>query len=148
MSKVLAIGSDHAGLALKNHLLQWLKAQNIECKDYGVFDTTSMDYPDIARPVAEAVAGGTHERGILVCGSGIGINISANKVHGIRAAQCHDPVSAKLSRQHNDANILTMGERIVTPLIAESIVKVWLNTPFEGGRHQRRVDKINTLENL
>lgn len=148
MSNVLAIGSDHAGLALKNHLLRWLEAQKIPCKDYGVFDTTSMDYPDIARPVAEAVAKGTHERGILVCGSGIGINISANKVHGIRAAQCHDPISAKLSRQHNDANILTLGERIVTPLIAEAIVEAWLNTPFEGGRHQRRVDKIHTLENL
>lgn len=148
MSNVLAIGSDHAGLALKNHLLRWLEAQKIPCKDYGVFDTGSMDYPDIARPVAEAVAQGTHERGILVCGSGIGINISANKVHGIRAAQCHDPISAKLSRQHNDANILTLGERIVTPLIAEAIVEAWLNTPFEGGRHQRRVDKIHTLENL
>lgn len=148
MSKPLAIGSDHAGLALKNHLVQWLEDQKIACKDYGVFDSTSMDYPDIARPVAEAVAQGTHERGILICGSGIGINISANKVHGIRAAHCHDPVSAKLSRQHNDANILTLGDRIVTPLIAESIVEAWLNTPFEGGRHQRRVDKIHTLEKL
>ena len=147
MPTPLALGSDHAGLALKNHLLQWLETQGITCKDYGVFDTTSMDYPDIARPVAEAVAKGTHERGILICGSGIGINISANKVHGIRAAQCHDPVSAKLSRQHNDANILTLGDRIVTPLIAEAIVEAWLNTPFEGGRHQRRVDKIHTLEN-
>lgn len=147
MSNTLAIGSDHAGLSLKNHLLQWLEAQNIACKDYGVFDTQSMDYPDIAKPVAEAVAKGTHQRGILICGSGIGINISANKVHGIRAAQCHDPVSAKLSRQHNDANILTLGDRIVTPLVAEAIVEAWLNTPFEGGRHQRRVDKIHTLEN-
>tara|TARA_B100001245_G_C22618904_1_gene305442 strand:- start:7 stop:462 length:456 start_codon:yes stop_codon:yes gene_type:complete len=145
-SKPLALGSDHAGLALKNHLAQWLESQNIAFQDYGVFNSDSMDYPDIAQPVAEAVAHGTHDKGILICGSGIGINISANKVNGVRAAQCHDPVSAKLSRQHNDANILTLGERIITPLLAENIVDVWLNTAFEGGRHQRRVNKIHTLE--
>lgn len=145
-TKPLALGSDHAGLALKNHLAQWLDTQGITYQDYGVFDNASMDYPDIAQPVAEAVAHGTHERGVLICGSGIGINISANKVKGIRAAQCHDPISARLSRQHNDANILTMGERIVTPLMAETILEAWLNTDFEGGRHQRRVNKIHTLE--
>ena len=146
ITKPLALGSDHAGLALKNHLAQWLDTQGIAYQDYGVFDDASMDYPDIAQPVAEAVAHGTHDRGVLICGSGIGINISANKVKGIRAAQCHDPISARLSRQHNDANILTMGERIVTPLMAETILEAWLNTDFEGGRHQRRVNKIHTLE--
>ncbi len=147
-SSVLALGSDHAGLQLKNHLAHWLTAQGFSFKDFGVFNADSMDYPDIAKPVAEAVSQGDFSRGILVCGSGIGINISANKVTGIRAAQCHDPVSARLSRQHNNANILTLGERIVTPLLAEEIVSVWLNTPFEGGRHQRRVDKIHDLESL
>ena len=105
-----------------------------------------MDYPDIAEPVAKAVAAGEYDRGILICGTGIGIGIAANKVAGIRAALCHDTFSAHASREHNNANILTMGERVIGPGLAGDIVKIWLTTEFEGGRHERRVAKIAELE--
>ena len=142
----LVMGSDHAGLQLKNHLVQWLQEQGHTVDDRGVNSPESMDYPDIAGEVAEAVSSGTFKQGILVCGSGIGVAIAANKVSGVRAARCLDPLSASLSRQHNDSNILTLGERLITPTVAETVVKAWLNTEFEGGRHQRRVDKIHSLE--
>lgn len=144
----LALGSDHAGLNLKNHLFDWLQKQGYTVKDYGVHLPESMDYPDIAATVAKAVASKAHSKGILVCGSGIGVAIAANKISGIRAARCQDSLSARLSREHNDANILTLGDRLVTPMVAEEIVAVWLNTAFEGGRHQRRIDKLATLDTL
>lgn len=146
MSESLAIGSDHAGLNLKNHLVQWLRAQGRSVEDYGVHTGESMDYPDIAATVARAVAAGTHHQGILVCGSGIGVAIAANKVAGIRAVPCQDPISARLSREHNDTNVLTLGERLTTPMVAEEIVTAWLAGVFAEGRHCRRIDKIAALE--
>lgn len=146
MSYTLVMGSDHAGLQLKDHLVQWLQGQGYEVQDRGVHSHDSMDYPDIAAEVAQAVGSGQFKRGILVCGSGIGVAISANKIPGVRAARCHDPLSAALSRQHNDANILTLGERLITPTVAEQVLESWLKHDFEGGRHQRRVDKIKDLE--
>ena len=139
----LAIGCDHAGLNLKNHLLNWLIRQGHEVRDYGTDTTDSIDYPDIAFQVAQTVAQGTHEKGILVCGAGIGVAIAANKVTGIRAFNCYDALSATLSREHNDTNIITFGERLITPLIAETCLKIWLETPFAGGRHLTRVMKLN-----
>ena len=142
----LAIGSDHAGLKLKNHLLEWLRAQGHTVEDYGVHSPESMDYPDIAATVARAVAAGHQHRGILVCGSGIGVSIAANKIAGIRAVPCQDPIAARLSREHNDSNLLTLGERLSTPMVAEVIVTAWLEAEFAGGRHCQRIDKISTLE--
>lgn len=142
----LAMGCDHAGLNLKNHLVQWLQNQGHSVKDFGVYNTQSMDYPDIAATVAQSVAKGDYQRGILVCGSGIGVSIAANKIAGIRAVPCQDTISARLSRQHNDTNVLTLGERLTTSMIAEEIVTVWLQTEFEAGRHCQRVDKITALE--
>lgn len=144
--QTLILGSDHAGLKLKNHLLQWLQEQAYTVQDCGVFTPESMDYPDIAAAVGRQVLATPGALGILVCGSGIGVAIAANKLRGIRAAHCHDPISARLSRQHNDANVLTLGERLVTPLLAEEIVSSWLAAAFEGGRHQQRVDKMAALE--
>lgn len=146
MPGTLILGSDHAGLKLKNHLLQWLQGQAYTVEDCGVFTPESMDYPDIAATVGRQVLATSEALGILVCGSGIGVAIAANKLRGIRAAHCHDPISARLSRQHNNANVLTLGERLVTPLLAEEIVRAWLAATFEGGRHQQRVDKMAALE--
>jgi len=143
----LILGSDHAGLHLKNHLLKWLQGQRFQVQDLGVFTPESMDYPDIAEQLARAVVATPDSLGILVCGSGIGVCIAANKIQGARAALCHDPVSAGLSREHNNANILTLGERIITPLLAETVVSAWLAAEFAGGRHQQRVEKITHLEN-
>ncbi|MGV3526742.1 MAG: ribose 5-phosphate isomerase B [Candidatus Sericytochromatia bacterium] len=145
-SPSLALGADHAGWQLKNHLVQWLQQQGHTVTDYGVNGPASVDYPDLAATVGRAVAAGTQTLGILVCGSGIGVSIAANKVPGVRAAHCHDPISARLSREHNDANVLTLGERLVTPLVAEEIVSAWLEAQFAGGRHQQRVAKITALE--
>lgn len=145
MGEKLAIGSDHAGLNLKNHLVQWLRERGHEVEDHGVHSPESMDYPDIAATVARAVAG-AKGRGILVCGSGIGVAIAANKIAGIRAVPCQDPIAARLSREHNDSNLLTLGERLTTPMVAEQIVQVWLETAFAGGRHCGRIDKITALE--
>lgn len=145
MTKI-ALGSDHAGFKLKTHVSEWLQQHGYEVKDCGVFDTNSADYPDIASAVAQEVAGGQADKGVLVCGSGVGVAIAANKIDGIRAVQGYDPVVAKLSRQHNDTNIITLGERLMTPLLAEKTLQSWLNTDFEGGRHSLRVDKISSLE--
>lgn len=142
----LVIGSDHAGFNLKQHLVPWLEKQGHKVLDVGPATPDSVDYPDFAATVARAVANGTAEQGILVCGSGIGVAIAANKIAGIRAAQCYDLISARLSRQHNDANIITLGERLVTPTVAEEILSVWLTTAFEGGRHSQRITKIHALE--
>lgn len=142
----IAIGCDHGGLHLKQEIKELVTTLGHEVEDFGTHSTESCDYPDIAEPVAHAVTGGKADRGILICGTGIGIGISANKIKGIRAALCHDSFSAKYSRLHNDANILTMGERVIGPGLAKDIVTIWLNTEFEGGRHARRVEKISALE--
>ncbi|SFQ01763.1 ribose 5-phosphate isomerase B [Salibacterium halotolerans] len=142
----IAMGSDHAGHKLKVEVEKVLHDMNIEIEDYGCNCEESVDYPDYAQPVAERVAAGEVDKGILICGTGIGISISANKVNGIRAAVCHDVFSAKASRAHNNSNILAMGERVVGPGLAGEIVKAWLDTEFEGGRHADRVDKMMAME--
>lgn len=143
----IALGSDHGGFVLKEEIKDYLEESGIEYKDFGTHTNDSCDYPDIALPVAKAVANGEFDRGILICGTGIGIGIAANKVHGIRAALCHDTFSARASREHNNANILTMGERVIGRGLALDIVDIWVNTKFAGGRHQRRVEKIGEIEN-
>lgn len=142
----VAIGSDHGGFLLKEDIKAYLTELGIAYEDFGTYSPESVDYPDIAKVVAEAVAAEKFERGILICGTGIGIGIAANKVAGIRAALCHDTFSARASREHNNANILTMGERVIGFGLARDIMKVWLESEFTGGRHARRVDKICQLE--
>ena len=142
----VAIGADHAGVILKDELRRWLDGRGIACTDFGTHSGDSVDYPDYAIAVARAVAAGDFERGILVCGSGIGMAIAANKISGIRAAAIPDARSAALSREHNDANILALGERLTSPEVARHIVEAFLETPFAGGRHQRRLDKIAALD--
>ena len=142
----LALGSDHGGFKLKELIRKHLEDTGISYQDFGTFDEQSVDYPDFALAVAEAVAEGKYQRGILVCGTGIGIGIAANKITGIRAALCHDIFSAKASREHNNANILTMGERIIGPGLALEIVDAWLKTDFAAGRHERRLHKIRDIE--
>ncbi len=138
----IAIGSDHGGFELKENIKLFLQQQDIAHTDFGTFSTDSVDYPEFAKKVADVVAKGDYSRGILCCGTGIGISIAANKIPGIRAALCGDCFSAKMSRRHNDANILCMGGRVIGSGLGIEIVKVWLNTGFDGGRHQRRIDKI------
>ncbi len=142
----IAIGSDHAGFPLKQVVKSWLEEHGYEVDDLGTYDTKSVDYPDYAAAVAHAVAEGKADRGILICGTGIGMSMSANKVPGIRAALCTDVYTARMSRRHNDANVLCMGARVIGPGVAESIVEAWLSEEFEGGRHARRVGKINALD--
>ena len=143
----IAIGNDHAALELKNHIVDYLVKEGHEVVNFGTDTPASTDYPIYGARVAHAVANGECERGVVICGTGIGISISANKVKGIRCALCSEPVSAKLTRQHNDANVLAMGARIIGPAMAEEIVHPFLTTEFEGGRHSRRVDLITKLEN-
>jgi len=143
---IIALGSDHGGFALKQAMVSHLRESGIEFKDFGVFCAESTDYPDIAVQVAEAVARGEYEKAVLFCGTGVGVSIAANKVPGIRAANCHDVFSAQMSREHNNANILTMGERVIGPGLAAMILDVWLSAEFAGGRHARRVDKIMSYE--
>ena len=138
----LYIGSDHAGFELKEKIKSMLTDLGYSVQDVGTHDTSSCDYPDFAKPVAEAVAAGKAAAGILVCSTGIGMSMAANKVHGVRAALVHHAYEAKMTRQHNNANVLCLGANITGPAIALEAVKVFLNTDFEGGRHQRRVDKI------
>lgn len=140
---VIAIGSDHAGYVLKSAVADWLKEAGYEVLDLGAHGTDSVDYPDFGRAVGEAVASGRAEKGVVVCGSGIGISIAANRVKGARAALCMNGLMARLSRQHNDANILALGERLIGIETARDCLNEFLNTPFEGGRHQRRVDKLS-----
>ncbi len=142
----IAIGSDHAGFSLKEKLRAYLAGTDAEVMDKGTDSSDSVDYPDFAEKVAADVSSGNADRGVLVCGTGIGVCISANKIHGIRAAQAWNPEIARLSRLHNDANILCLSGRFLEPALAIEMIKVWLTTPFEGGRHQRRVDKISALE--
>ena len=142
----IAIGADHAGFPLKEHLKNALKRLGHAVEDHGTNSETSVDYPPICLAVAQTVADGRADRGIVLGGSGQGEQIAANKIRGIRAALCNDLYTARLSREHNDANVLSMGGRIVAFGLAEEIVALWLQTPFEGGRHQRRIDQITTAE--
>jgi ribose 5-phosphate isomerase B len=142
----IALGSDHAGLPLKNKIIEHLKGKGIDMEDFGTYTEASCDYPDFAEKVAEEVAQGSFDFGILVCGTGIGISIAANKVPGIRAALCSDTFSAHACREHNNANILAMGERVVGAGLALDIVDTFLSAKFQGDRHQRRIDKITEIE--
>ena len=144
---MIAIGCDHGGFALKQEIMAHLRERGLEFQDFGTYSAESCDYPEFGAAVARAVAAGTCERGILICGTGIGISISANKIHGIRAALCGDCFSAEMTRRHNDANIVALGARVVGPGLALKIVDTFLDTPFEGGRHARRVEKMMALEN-
>ncbi len=143
---MLAIGSDHGGFLLKEKIKEYLEGQDIAFQDFGTYSAEAVDYPDFAMKVAHAVAEGQCDRGILCCGTGIGVSIAANKVPGIRAALCGDTFSARASRQHNNANILALGERVTGPGLALDIVKVWLSSEFEGGRHENRLQKIAAIE--
>ena len=143
---MIAIGSDHGGFELKNHIINYLKEKNIDIKDFGCFDENSVDYPDIAEAVCDSINSGESECGILICGTGIGISIAANKIDGIRAAHCHDVYSTEMTKRHNNANVICMGGRVVGRKLAFRIVDAWLGTEFEGGRHQNRIDKIHALE--
>ncbi|MDF1508220.1 ribose 5-phosphate isomerase B [Robertmurraya sp. DFI.2.37] len=142
----VAIASDHGGLNIRQELKQLMDELGIQYEDFGCECETSVDYPDYALPVAEKVASGEFDRGILICGTGIGMSIAANKVKGIRCALVHDVFSAKATREHNNSNILAMGERVIGPGLAREIAKVWLSTNYEGGRHEKRVGKITAYE--
>lgn len=144
--KVIITG-DHAGMTLRNEVKSVLDELGYEYEDVGADCTTSVDYPDYALPAAKRVASGEFDRGIFVCGTGIGVSIAANKVNGIRCALTHDVFSAKATRQHNDSNVLAMGERVIGPGLAREIVETWLTTEFEGGRHLNRINKISAYEN-
>lgn len=143
---MIAIGSDHGGYALKQQLMKHLTDLGLEYKDYGTYSEESCDYPIYAEAVARAVAGGEAERGILICGTGIGMSMAANKIHGIRCALCGDCYSAELTRRHNDANILALGARVLGEGLAEKIMDTFLTTEFEGGRHACRIGLIADLE--
>ena len=142
----VAIGCDHAGVSMKSALVPVLDELSIEWEDFGTKDEESVDYPDFGEKVSEAVSKGIVDRGILICGTGIGMSIVANKVHGIRAALCQEDYSAKMSRLHNDANVLVLPGRIIDNEKAGEIAKTWFTTDFEGGRHQKRLDKIKDIE--
>lgn len=142
----IAIGSDHGGYSLKELIKEDLQKKGFDIKDFGTDSEASCDYPEFAQEVGEAVASGEYQRGILICGTGIGISIAANKIPGIRCALVGDCFSAKATRQHNDTNVLALGGRVVGPGLALEIVDIWLNTEYEGGRHQRRIDKIKDIE--
>jgi ribose 5-phosphate isomerase B len=139
----LIIGADHAGFELKETVLKLLSSLKVPFEDAGTYGSDPVDYPDIAFRVAEAVRSGRAKRGILICGTGIGMSIAANRLSGIRAALCNDLFTARMARAHNDANILTMGSRVVGPGLAEQIVRTFLETPFEKGRHRRRIGKLD-----
>lgn len=143
---MIAIGSDHGGFALKQEIMAYLKEKGIAYEDFGTYSEASCDYPDIAEKTCTAILDGRCEKGILICGTGIGISMAANKIKGIRAALCTDYYAAKYTRLHNDANVICLGGRTTGPGSACELVEVFLNTPFEGGRHQRRVDKMMALE--
>ena len=142
----ISIGSDHGAFAMKEHLKQYLTEQGHQVVDCGTYSTDSCDYADFAKAAAQLVASGDCDRGIVMCTTGIGISIAANKVRGIRCALCSEPYSAEMTRRHNDANMLAMGGALIGPNMADRIVDVFLNTEFEGGRHARRVGKIMAIE--
>lgn len=142
----IAIGSDHAGFGLKEEIKDLLEEKGLFYQDMGTDSNDSVDYPDYAYKVAKGVADGNFDRGILICGTGIGMSIAANKVDGVRAALCHNVFSAKATRNHNNSNVLTMGSRVVAKGLAKEIVKAWLGEEFDGGRHERRVNKVTQIE--
>jgi len=145
----LAIGCDHGGFELKEEILKFIKTvANIQVSDMGPAAKESVDYPDFGAKVSAAVAKGAMDRGILICGTGIGMSIVANRFPNVRAALCHDHFTAQMSREHNDANVLVMGERVIGKGVALEIVKTWLDTQFAGGRHQKRLDKIQAIEKV
>ena len=144
----ITIGSDHGAVELKEEVKKVLaEFEGVEVKDVGTFGKESVDYPDIAEKVCADVVSGAADRGIVLCGTGIGISISANKIKGIRCALCNEIYSAKMSREHNNANVLAMGGRVIGSEVAAQIVRTWMTTEFAGGRHERRVNKIMALEN-
>ena len=143
--KVLITG-DHAGLTLRNEVADLMDEMGIEYEDAGASCTTSVDYPDYALPAAERIANGEFDRGIFICGTGIGMSIAANKVKGIRCALVHDIFSARATREHNNSNVLAMGERVIGPSLGREIAKVWLETEFQGDRHAKRIEKIHSYE--
>ena len=142
----IAIGCDHGGYLLKQDILIWMEENDIDYEDFGCFSTESVDYPIYGEKVARAVASGEYDKGIVICTTGIGISIAANKVKGIRCAHCADPLSAEMTRRHNDANVLALGAGIVGPNLAKRMVEVFLNTEVEGGRHARRVGQLDAIE--
>ena len=146
MGKPVAIGSDEAGYRLKGLLIGVLEEEGLEVADFGCHSEDPVDYPDVAFAVAEAVARGEHDRAILICGTGIGMSIAANKVPGVRAAQAHDPYSAERARKSNDAQILALGARVIGPELAKSILRTWLQAEFSGGGSARKVAKINAVD--
>ncbi|MBR7163858.1 MAG: ribose 5-phosphate isomerase B [Clostridia bacterium] len=143
---MIVIGSDHGAYELKSVLVEHLKSKGKEVCDCGVFDATSVDYPDIAKEVCDKVKSGDYEFGILLCGTGIGISIAANKIDGIRCALVCNEYSAEKTKQHNNANVIAMGGRVIGPDLAKNILDAYMNAEFEGGRHQKRIDKIHELE--
>lgn len=143
--KKLVIGSDHAGFEMKEKLVAFLKSLGLDVDDAGTGSSESCDYPEYGERVARAVSSGAADAGVLVCGSGIGMSMAANKVAGVRALVCDEPLSARMSRLHNDANVLCLGGRMIGFEMAKEILNVWLSTEFEGGRHQRRVDQIDDI---
>lgn len=142
----VAVGADHAGYELKDRLAHWLRDAGHEVDDVGTHSAKSVDYPDPAATVARRVAAGDAERGVLVCGTGLGMTMTANRVAGVRAATCNDLYCARMARAHNDANVVSIGARVVGEGVALEVVRLFVETAFEGGRHQRRVDKINALD--
>ncbi|MFY9531229.1 MAG: ribose 5-phosphate isomerase B [Candidatus Acidiferrales bacterium] len=142
----IALGADHAGYHVKERIKEYLREAGYECEDLGTSSEESVDYPDFARAVAQRVAAGQSDLGILACGTGIGMAIAANKVPGVRAATAHDPMTARLSREHNDANVLALGGRVLDAAGAIAVVREFLAAQFAGGRHQRRIDKIAELD--
>ena len=142
----IAVACDHGGLRLKNVLVEDLKVNGYEVEDFGTYSTESCDYPDFAGKAAKAVVDGICQKGIVICGTGIGVSITANKVKGIRCALVHDVFSAKATRQHNDTNMIAMGERVIGEGLALEILHAWLNTEYEGGRHDLRIEKMMAYE--
>ncbi|HRX83836.1 MAG TPA: ribose 5-phosphate isomerase B [Phycisphaerae bacterium] len=143
----IAIASDHRGYAAKERITALLKSAGHEVRDYGCNTQESCDYPDLALPAADSIARGDNERAVLICGTGLGMSIAANKIHGVRAALCHDELTAELSRKHNDANALCLAADLLGEQLMRMIVETWLATNFEGGRHARRIEKLARLEN-
>lgn len=142
----MVIASDHGGLELKDAIYKCLESRGLSVRDFGTDNGDSVDYPDFGEKVARAVSSGEAERGILICGTGIGMSIVANKFPGVRAALVNDPFTARMAKEHNNANVLVMGGRVITPEIACRLVEIWLDSEFEGDRHQRRLDKISRIE--
>ena len=143
---MIALACDHGALDLKEAIKAHLEARGIACKDFGTYTKDSCDYPDFGAAAARAVASGECEKGIVCCTTGIGISIAANKIKGVRCALLHDHMSARLTRQHNDANMMALGAAVTPPMMAMEIIDIFLTTDFQGGRHQRRVDKLTALE--